>query len=62
MSTVKVGTNKGEVYEYVRGTNERLDAIIGDQKVFIVNGARGRVPVVAETEAEAVEVYVARYL
>lgn len=62
MSNVNVGGNKGEVFEYVRGTNARLDAIIGDAKVFIVNGAKGRKPVTASTEQEAVDIYVRLYL
>ena len=42
------------------GSNARLNAILQsfpDDKVFMVNGYNGRVPVVADNEAHAKEIY-----
>lgn len=54
--------NNEQVYEYVRGTNHLLDAMLGDEeRVFIVNASHGRKPVSAETAVEALEKYKALY-
>ena len=42
---------------YKRGTNERLDKIIGDSRVWIINGEMGRLPLEAETLEEALAEY-----
>lgn len=58
----KVGDSKGEVFEYVRGTNALLDKMLGNEKVFIVNGSKGRKPVTADSEQEAIDIYVSLYI
>lgn len=42
-------------YEY---TNDRLNQLIGWDIVWIVQGPRGRLPIVADTQQEAIEKYV----
>lgn len=53
MAKVQIAVN-----EYQVGTNERLDRMLdpGDE-VWIVNGPKGRVPVLAGSKEEALEAY-----
>lgn len=42
-------------------SNERLNALLEDETVFIVNGPRGRRPMIADTEDEAITDYLNRF-
>ena len=47
-------------YEYTNATINRL--LDEDETLFVVQGPYGRVPLLADTEEEAVDRYVARFL
>lgn len=56
------GKGKETPYEYVRGTNAHLDALLEEgERVFIVNRSKGRKPVSAESIEEALEKYERMY-
>lgn len=48
---------KTEVIRYKRGTNEYLDTILNDEVVWIIQGPKGRLPIIADTEEEALGIY-----
>ena len=48
---------KNEIKRYERGQNEHLDRILKDETVWIINGDKGRLPIIADTKEEALEKY-----
>lgn len=51
-----VRDNQIQCYKY-KGTNEKMNAIMDGETVYIVNGPRGRRPVIAESRTEALNKY-----
>lgn len=61
MKSAEIARRYLQVSKY-EGTNERMNALMDGETVWIVQGPSGRRPIIADTEQQAEDEYVRFYL